>query len=163
MDWQIPLLGAVAVFLAFMLWKARPAQTRTRGQRAEHRQRMTELESKALAASSPDERAALLSDAAEECAQAGDVRRASAMFQKAIEANTGSVETVRRAVLVLAPFPNALSNVLWRLLALAPWSGPSREAVALSLDELAKLYAGSLGNETRSQALMHARHLLGPG
>jgi hypothetical protein len=136
-----PLLVAVAVFLAAVLWRIRPAFGF--GQRpGASRAAFKDDHEKALA----------LCDAADLLAARG----AKGLYLRAMRLDPGSVQVVQRAVTGLAKRPRALEQVLWRHLAAREWTG-SREATGEALDALRVLYEGPLKNAMRAKVFGHAR------
>jgi hypothetical protein len=147
----IPLALAAAVFLAFLVWRVRPAfleGTRKGATRDDVRAKLERAE----AAKDDAEKAALLCDAAELLR----VRGAVGLYVRALRADPASVKVVERAIAGLAKRPRALEKVLWRHLANAPWKD-TREATAVALDGLRSLYEGPLRSALRAKAFGHAR------
>ncbi len=158
---SIPLVFATAAFLGVLLWRVRPlikGSTRLRPPRQEL------LEARARIEAAPDEpsRALALCDAADLVVKTVS-RGASAtgFYLRAIRSDPRSAEIIRRAAAGLAARPRVLESLLWRRLAIAPWTGPSRDSAEAALDALRTLYEGPLKNAVRARALANARDALG--
>jgi hypothetical protein len=159
-DWSIPLTFSTVAFLAWLVWRVRPAVGWGR------RRRISPAEIRAARAritEAPDTaaRALALCDAADIMAKTiGGAPSARGLYLRAIRTDPGSIEIVRRTATGLASRPRQLESLLWRHLALAPWAGESRLAARASLDALRALYEGPLRNSTRARALANARNSL---
>jgi hypothetical protein len=90
----------------------------------------------------------------------GGAPSALGLYLRALRSDPRSTEIVRRTAAGLATRPRQLESLLWRHLAIAPWSAESREAVGASLEALRALYEGPLRNGTRARALANARDAL---
>jgi hypothetical protein len=161
MDWQIPLVVSAFVFVAFMVWRMRPAfgDGRTRGERARVlREAMDRIgEAKDDAA-----RARALSDAGEACAgMVGRAGSAAQYFYRAMRAAPENADIVRRAARCLQTKPHALESLLWRRLGADSWNTSTRAASLEALRELALLYRRSLRLRVRGKALSHVLAELG--
>jgi hypothetical protein len=153
-DWSTPLIIAATAFLTVLLWRIRPAfGPRRRASREALRDARARIES------SVDEqaRARALCDAADVLAKGlRGAANATGLYMRAIRSDPRSVEVVHRAVVGLARRPRALESLLWRHLAMSPWSGPSRESTRAALEALRTLYDGMLKNPVRARALANA-------
>ena len=146
-----PLLVAVALFLAAVLWRVRPAFGFGHRPGASRAAFKAQLE-RAEATKDDHEKALALCDAADLLAARG----AKGLYLRAMRVDPTSVQVVQRAVTGLAKRPRALESVLWRRLAAGPWTG-SREATGAALDALRVLYEGPLRNAMRAKVFGHAR------
>jgi hypothetical protein len=159
-DWSIPLTLSTAAFLAWVVWRVRPAVGWARRRRPSHAE-MKEARSRITAARDPSARATALCDAADIMAKTiGGASSACGLYLRAIRSDPRSSEIVRRAAAGLASRPRTLESLLWRHLAIGPWEGDARGATRASLDVLRSLYEGPLRNPTRARALAHAREAL---
>jgi hypothetical protein len=156
-DWSIPLVVAVAAFLAVLVWRVRPLVGWGRG-RAGGRAALKEAQARIEAATSEPERALALCDAAGLVGTAG----ARGLYLRAMRADPASVNVVERAVAGLSHRPRSLESLLWRRLGTSAWTD-SRDATRVALDALRVLYEGPLKNAVRARAMAHARDVLGPG
>jgi hypothetical protein len=159
-DWHIPLILAAAVFLAFLLWRMRPAVFAFPS--GKQRANLREAQARIEAAKDDAGRAVALCDAADaSAAQAGGVTRAIGFYLRAMRSDPRSAEIVERAAAGLARRPRALESLLWRRLGAEAWSGDSRAAAKAALRHLAALYDGPLRNAPRARALENALGALG--
>ncbi len=165
MTWNVPLVVATVVFLAFLVWKLRPSLSEggegggggASGRRAALRAAKQRVE----AAKTDEERGIALCDVGDIVA-AGLARSESAVgyYLRAMRASPRSAELVTRAAKGLARRPRALESLLWRRLGAEPWRGGGEAAARAAIDELARLYAGPLRNAPRARAMENARALL---
>ena len=146
-----PLLVAVVLFLAAVLWRIRPAFGFGHRPGASRAAFKAQLE-RAEAAKDDHEKALALCDAADLLAARG----AKGLYLRAMRMDASSVQVVQRAVTGLAKRPRALEQVLWRHLAATEWTGP-REATCAALDALRVLYEGPLKNAMRAKVFGRAR------
>jgi hypothetical protein len=154
-DWHIPLIVAAAVFLAFILWKMRPAVFALPS--GKHRAKLRDAQKRIEAAKDDASRAAALCDAAEAAAtQPGGVTSATGYYLRAMRTDPRSPDIVDRAAAGLSRRPRALESLLWRRLGAEPWSGEGRAAAQAALRHLATLYDGPLQNAARARALENA-------
>jgi hypothetical protein len=154
-DWSVPLIVATAAFLAYLLWRVRPAlagRTRTASREA-----LREARARIESAGDEAARARALCDAADILAKkVGRGASAAGLYMRAMRADPRSAEIVARAASGLARRPRALESLLWRHLAASPWRGEMRDAARASLDALRALYEGRRKNGVRARALAHA-------
>jgi hypothetical protein len=158
-DWSIPLIVATAAFLAFLLWRMRPAFSSRLADHPRQAAREALREAKARIESATDEpaRALALCDAADILVKkVGRGASAKGLYLRAMRADPRSTAIVSRAVVGLARRPRTLEAVLWRHLAAAPWRGDMRDATRTSLDALRTLYEGRRKNAVRARALANA-------
>ncbi len=155
-DWSVPLIVAVAAFLAVLVWRVRPVVAWGRG-RGENREALREAHERIEKAANEAERAVALCDAA----GLVGARGARGLYLRAMRADPASVAVVERAVAGLARRPRSLEAVLWRRLATAPWA-TSPDATRAALDALRGLYEGPLRNAVRAKAMENARDALAP-
>jgi hypothetical protein len=159
MNWNLPLVVASAVFVAFLAWKLRPAWGAGGGpaKRAAIRAAKQKVES----AKSDAERALALCEAGDAVASglAGG-ESAVGYYLRAMRTSPQSADLVARAAKGLARKPRALESLLWRRLGAEPWRGGGEAAARAALDELARLYAGPLRNAPRARAIENAKALL---
>ena len=159
-DWSIPLIFSTAAFLAWVVWRVRPA---TGWGRQPLASRAEVKAARARIAEAPDAstRALALCDAADIMAKMiGGAPSARGLYLRALRSDPTSATVVRRTAAGLASRPRQLESLLWRHLALAPWGGESRQAARVSLDLLRSLYEGPLRSSTRARALAHAHAAL---
>lgn len=161
MDWHTPLLISALLFLAFLMWRMRPAfGSGARGAAAavllrEAKRRIENAKDDAT-------RAEALSDAGDACAQSlGRTTGAVGYYLRAMRADPTSAAIVERAAKGLARRPNALESLLWRRLGAAAWTDAGRPPAIAALRHLAVLYAGPLRNRPRGRALHFALAALG--
>jgi hypothetical protein len=158
MTWNVPLVVATFVFVAFLLWKLRPAFVSGggRGKGAALRAAKGRIET----AKTDEERALALCDAGD-AAASGLARADSAIgyYLRAMRTSPQSPELVARAAKALARRPRALESLLWRRLGAEPWKGGGEEAARAALEELGRLYAGPLRNAPRARAMENAKAL----
>jgi hypothetical protein len=152
-EWSLPLILATGAFLLLLLWQVRPLIPGRR--RGASREALRQARARVEAASTDRERALALCDAADLLKTAS----AKGLYQRALRADPGSVEVIRRAADALARRPKALESLLWRHLAASPWS-TSPDASTAVLDALRALYEGPLRQTTRAKALANARDVL---
>jgi hypothetical protein len=160
MTWNVPLVVATFVFVAFLLWRLRPAGIGAVGGRGKGAA-LRAAKQRVAAAKNDAERALALCDAGDAAAgglAGGD--SAVGYYLRAMRTNPHSPELVARAAQGLARRPRALESLLWRRLGAEPWSGGGEAAARAALDELARLYAGPLRNGPRARAMENARALL---
>jgi hypothetical protein len=159
-DWHIPLVAAVAVFVAFLLWKMRPSfGERPIGGAAAHK--LSDAKKRVEASKTDAERALALCDAGDACAAGlGGAESAIGYYLRAMRTNPQSADLIARAAKGLARRPRALESLLWRRLGAEPWAGAGTEAARAALGELARLYAGPLRNAPRARAMEHAASVL---
>ena len=159
MDWHIPLVVTAGIFVAFLLWRMRPAgSSRGDGAGAALKDAKKRLE----AAKTDEERALALADAGDACARSvGRANGAVGYYLRAMRASPANAELVERASKALARRPHALEGLLWRRLGAEPWTQDKKPAAQAALRELARLYAGPLKNRVRARALEHALAALG--
>jgi hypothetical protein len=155
-DWSIPLVVAVAAFLAVLVWRVRPLIAWGRGGPG-GRAALREAQARIEAAASEPERALALCDAAGLVGAAG----ARGLYLRAMRADPTSVNVVERAVAGLSRRPRSLESLLWRRLGACAWAD-SKDASRAALDALRALYEGPLRNAVRARAMANARDLLGP-
>jgi hypothetical protein len=154
-DWHIPLIVAAAIFLAFILWKMRPAVFALPS--SKHRKSLREAQKRIEAAKDDPARAVALCDAAEASAgQPGGVTSAIGYYLRAMRTDPRAPEIVDRAAAGLARRPRALESLHWRRLGAESWSGEGRAAAKAALRHLAALYGGPLRNAPRAKALENA-------
>jgi hypothetical protein len=151
--WQIPLAIATLAFLAFILFKVRPAVFPSKRTK-EAREALRVAKEKIESAKTDEERALALCDAADAslAARAG-TPSAIGFYLRAMRTNPRSAEIVERAALGLARRPRALENLLWRRLGAEEWRGDAAKA---ALRHLATLYSGPLKSSIRAKALENA-------
>ena len=153
-DWHLPLIIAAGVFLAFILWRVRPAVF-TR-ESFENRAALREAQRRIEEAKDDKSRALALCDAGDAAAGTGRATSAIGFFLRAMRADPRSAEIVDRAAKALERRPRALESLMWRRLGAEPWSGDARDAARAALTQLSALYAGPLRNTPRAKALEHA-------
>ena len=153
-DWHIPLIVATTIFLAFFLWRFRPAVFSL--ERAGSREALREAQSRIEEAKDDVARALALADAGDAAAASGRATSAIGFYLRAMRTNPTSAEIVDRASMGLHRRPRALESLLWRRLAAEAWSGESRHAARAALKHLSNLYAGPLRNAPRAKALENA-------
>jgi hypothetical protein len=159
MTWNVPLVVASFVFVAFLLWRLRPSMGGAggRGKGGALRAAKQRVET----AKSAEERALALCDAGDAAAgglAGGD--SAVGYYLRAMRTNPSSAELVARAAQGLARRPRALESLLWRRLGAEPWTGGGEAAARAALEELARLYAGPLRNGPRARAMENAKAVL---
>lgn len=152
---SLPLLVAVGLFLAMVLWRVRPALGSGRRPGASRAEIDAHLK-KAEAAKDEAERAVALCDAADLLTP----RAALGLYLRAMKADPASVTVVDRAVAGLKKRPRALEAGLWRHLAGTPWTA-HREATEAALAALQSLYEGPRRNPLRARFVAQARAALG--
>jgi hypothetical protein len=157
-DWSIPLTLAIGAFLAWLLWRVRPAPRGWGRPRRARREALREAQARISAAADAPSRALALCDAADvKARRVVGVPSAVALYLRAMRSDPQSVEVVQRAAAALASRPRALESLLWRHLAIiGSWTGPSRGAARASLNALRALYDGPLRNAVRARALANA-------
>lgn len=135
----IALVVMALLFAGYVIVQVRPMAGRG-GRKASSAIR--EAHARAREAKSPDARAAALADAGDAAAKAGRWVSAAGSFLRALRAQPGSVELVRRTATALAPRPRLLEPLLLRrIAALAPDATAPADPVFLALlEELAALY-----------------------
>jgi hypothetical protein len=159
MQASVPLIVAVAAFLAVLLWRVRPALPF--GRRRVTREEMKAAKARVEGAPDAAARALALCDAADLTVRGiGGYGSAAGLYQRAMRTDPRSAAIVSRAVVGLAKRPLALESLLWRTLAGAPWTGDSRDAARTALDALRALHEGPLKNQVRARALANARDAL---
>lgn len=157
-DWSIPLIIAIAAFLAVLLWRVRPAPLSWGRKRHGRRQALNDARARIEAAPDGATRALALCDAADLMAKSiAGISSASGLYLRAIRSDPRSIDVIERAAVALATRPRTLESLLWRHLAVAgPWSGPARGAARASISRLRALYDGPLRNSVRARALTNA-------
>jgi hypothetical protein len=159
-DWSVPLTFSTVAFLAWVVWRVRPAVGWGRRRRVS-RAEMKQARARIAGARDASARAFALCDAADIMAKTiGGAPSARGLYLRAIRSDPRSTEIVRRAAAGLASRPRTLESLMWRHLALAPWAGDGRFAARASLEVLRGLYEGPLRNPTRARALANARDAL---
>ncbi len=159
MTWNAPLVVATCAFVAFLLWKLRPAMGAGGGggKRGELRAAKQRVE----AVKTDEERAIALCDAGDAAASGlAGADSAVGYYLRAMRTDPRSAQLVARAAKGLARRPRALESLLWRRLGAEPWSGGGEAAARAALAELARLYAGPLRNAPRARAMENAQALL---
>lgn len=164
MDSYVPLALVAIVFLAFVLYRFRPAIALRKGGSGA-RAALREAKARLERATTDDERALALGDAAEASAKRGETTGAIGYFLRAMRLAPGSTELVDRAAASLARSPHALETLLWRRLGAEVWTGPTAPPAHAALRHLAQLYAqGPLRHSVRARAFANLLDALGaPG
>jgi hypothetical protein len=131
----IPAVAAIA-FIAFLLWKMRPASV---GRRrpvdphvAEARARATRLDGRA--------RAVALCEAGARSNEAARTVAAFGYYLRALRADLTYDEPIRGLARTLGRRRASLERVLWRHLASLDWASAQRTAARTTLEELISLY-----------------------
>jgi hypothetical protein len=163
MTWNVPLVVATFVFVAFLLWRFRPAFGGAGG--GGKGGALRAAKQRVEAAKTDEERAIALCDAGDVAASglAGGLAgsdSAIGYYLRAMRASPHSADLIARAAKGLARRPRALESLLWRRLGAEPWKGGGEAAARAALDELARLYGGPLRNAPRARAMENARALL---
>jgi hypothetical protein len=157
-----PLAVAAAAFLAVLLWRVRPRWP-WRPQNRELARALHEARVRVAAARDGPERARALCDAADlvgrRAALLGGWSRVAVLFGRAVRADPRSPAVVTRGIAALAERPRELESLLWRHLALAPWT-EAPDAVRASLRALRSLYEGPIRRSARARALERAEEVL---
>jgi hypothetical protein len=149
-EWSLPLFFAAGAFLVVLLWRVRPLIPGRRS--GTSREELRLAHARVDAATTEPERARALCDAADLMKTAS----AKALYLRALRADPGSVDVVKRVAAGLARRPRTLESVLWRHLGAAPWRD-FPDATRAALDALKALYEGRLRNATRAKAIGNAR------
>jgi len=157
-----PLVFAAIAFFALLVWQVRPLWP----WRPQHRELARALhEARMRIAAAPDgpKRAQALCDAADLVARRaailGGWARVAALFGRAVRSDPRSLVVVTRSIAGLAHRPRELESLLWRHLALAPWT-EAPDAVRASLKALRTLYEGPIRRSARARALERAEDVL---
>jgi hypothetical protein len=161
MDWQIPLIVSALVFVAFLMWRMRPAMGDDSGPGARARA-LRDAKERIRTAKDDTARAEALCDAGVACAQmVGRGGSAAQYFLRAMRSDPANVEIVTRAAKALERRPMTLESMLWRRLGTEGWEGAQRDAALAALAELALAYRRSLRHRVRGAALASALAALG--
>lgn len=159
MDWHLPLVITVGVFIAFLLWRVRPAMP---GQHNGNGPALRDARKRAAEATDEKGRALALADAGDACARRlGRTNAAVGYYLRAMRCDPTSAELVNRTARGLTRRPHALEGLLWRRLGSEPWTGDREGAARAALTHLARLYDGPLRNRLRARAIEHALAAIG--
>lgn len=151
--YEVPLLISAIAFMAFLVFKMRPAiGARGREQAAA----LAEAKRRVEEAKDDVARARALCDAADACARLGRMNGAVGFYLRALRADPKSKEIVERTAAGLARRPAQLEQLMWRQLGAAAWSGEAREAQLAALRALASVYARRPRHHHRATAIEHA-------
>ena len=146
---RIVLIAAVVLFGLYLLLQFRPRQHHRKTLQASIR----EARARAHAAKTPEERALALTDAGEAAAVARRWVASAGFFLRAMRADPGSVEAIRRAALSLRPRPRAAEQLLWRRLGAVGEGEPNRPVQAALAGALADLYETALRDATKARVM----------
>jgi hypothetical protein len=146
---QILLLGAVALFGAYLIIRFRPGATHRRKlQRA-----VTDARARAHAARTPEARSEALCDAGIAASKRKRWTAALGYFLRAMRASPTSPEIINRAAACLAPRPDLAESVLWRRISALPDDDEHHDAFVATLRALTMLYEGPLRDRGRAKVL----------
>jgi hypothetical protein len=152
MDWHVSLIVAAAVFLAFILFRFRPA---TGGEgTGQARADLKEARQRLEAAKSDDERIeALCAAGAASAKLVSGGGRAVQYYLRALKLRPSSPELIDRVAVGLARRPRGLETIMWRRLGGdQSWRPEDAAVVASILRHLGALYGGPLKNSVRARA-----------
>jgi hypothetical protein len=151
LGWRHALAGAAILFIAFLLFKMRPA--RRRGGALAARQLQAARE-RVRRAATPQERIEALCEAGALVARGADPSAAAGFFLRAMRADPASADVIGRAIAALErPAPRLLEKMLWRRLSLLPWRGPPRAAARASALGLRHLYGRTIRDRSRAELM----------
>jgi len=136
--WQMPLVGAAALFVVFLLWQMRPRGMRRQGLGAGVRA----ARERARAAATPEERAEALCEAGALAVKDGARWTAAAgSFLRAMSAAPESPVVVEQLVQTFRRHrPRLLERILWRRLGHLPWDDAHRPVLLAIAGGLRGLY-----------------------
>lgn len=151
LGWRHAVAAVAALFVAFLLFKMRPAQRRAPKLAAELRA----ARERAARAGTLAERSAALCEAGTLAARSARRPTAAAgLFLRAMRAAPTSPDAVAQAAAALAePAPRLLEKMLWRRLAALPWDDAHRPAVRAAVDGLRDLYRRHVRDRDRAEIL----------
>jgi hypothetical protein len=167
---------SVVVFVAFLSWKLRPAVSLSAaawgklfGLRQRKGPRTAELDdevrrarARARAARTPRERAQALTAAGAASARSDDgMTAALGLYLRAVRADATDPAPLAGIIELLHDErPDLLETVLWRRLALLPWTGETAGSARCAVDGLVQLYRRDLPHRERARALVKLRALI---
>ncbi len=156
--YEVPLLISAIAFMAFLVFKMRPA-IGPRGR--EHAAALKEAKERIASAADEPTRAKALCDAADACARLGRLNGAVGFYLRALRADPTSKDIVERTAAGLAKRPGQLENLMWRQLGAVDWKDAARDAQLAALRALAVVYAKRPRHHHRAKAVEHALAALG--
>lgn len=156
--YQIPLLISAIAFMAFLVFKMRPALGRDS---REHAVALKDAKDRIEKATDDEAKAKALCDAGDACARLGRLNAAVGFYLRALRANHKSKEVVERTAAGLAKRPAQLENLMWRQLGAVEWKADARDAQLAALRALATVYAKRPRHQHRAKAVEHALAALG--
>jgi tetratricopeptide (TPR) repeat protein len=156
--YQIPLLISAIAFMAFLVFKMRPALGRDG---REHAAALKEAKDRIEKAADDDAKAKALCDAGDACVRLGRLNGAVGFYLRALRANPKSKEVVERTATGLATRPGQLENLMWRQLGAVEWKSDARDAQLAALRALASVYAKKPRHQHRAKAVEHAIAAIG--
>lgn len=164
MDPRIPLVVSAAVFLAWIVFRLRPALGGGGRRRVEA---LAEAEAAARAAAPGEARARALAQAGEASAALGRLAGAEALFLRALRESPEPAAILQRAATALGARPRRVERLVLRALAGDPADGgalaPLDPALAAAaLGALAGARGGSPGARLRARAFTRLRDALVP-
>jgi hypothetical protein len=160
MTWQLALAVAAALFGAVIVWRVRPSFGPRRAGK-DGRAALAAARARILTAATPAERALALCDAGDaRAAMGGRLTGALGYYLRAMRSDPTAAAPVVRAAQGLARRPRMLESLLWRRLGSSAWDGPNRASAIAALAELERVYARSLRNRSRANAMRFAHALL---
>jgi hypothetical protein len=155
------LVGAVAAFTVFLAWKYRPRLGRA--VRRPPSQEVRLARERARSAGTRREKAEAFVAAAEAAArEPAGLTAAMGYFFRAMKADPAACEPIaglRR--LLERRHPERLEAVLWRRLAILPWSGDTANAARCAAEGLTKLYARRLRHRDRARVIERLAERIG--
>ena len=156
------LLAVTLVFAVYIVFRFRPSFSR-RGTRGTARTALRDAKARLNAATTDEERAACLGDAADASAKAGLANGAIGYYMRAMRLDPRSAALVDRAAASLADHPRALETLLWRRLGAETWTGPTAPPAHAAIRHLAVLYAHPpLRHSVRARVFQNALAALAP-
>jgi hypothetical protein len=151
LGWRHALAGAAVLFIAFLLFKMRPAKRRGDAVAA---QELRAARERVRRAATPAERVEALCEAGALAARGADRSAAAGYFLRAMRADPASAGVIERAVAALErPAPRVLEKILWRRLSLLPWEGPHRAAARAAAIGLRELYGERIRDRSRAELM----------
>ena len=160
LGWRHALAGMAVLFVAFLLFKMRPAQRRGRALAAEQLQAARDRVHRAT--TTGDRVAALCEAGALAASGARRTTAAAGFFLRAMRADPASPRPIEQAVAALArSAPRVIERILWRRLSVLPWDGDHRAAAVAAAIGLRDLYAGPIRDRGRAEIMRKLSRLLG--
>lgn len=162
LGWRHALAVIATLFVAFLLFKMRPARRPGRARAADLLLLLQAARGRARGAKTPEDRAAALCEAGALASGARRTTAAAGFFLRAMRADPSSPRVIEQAAAALArPAPRLLEKMLWRRLSLLPWEGAPRAAARAAAIALRDLYTtGAIRDRSRAELMRKLSRML---